>query len=336
MAFNKHATGQPSDPDKLVPCHLIDNLHISTGLRYLKSEIGNEFEGMPRPYRYGQAAFLQGGIGDSNSDTVSEFSDATSDASDATSTLVNNPLEFKDLPAEIRNKIFEKYARDTENLPAGDIEVGRNISGNYIYPQRSVPFNLKVLLVSRAWHHEALPFIIDELATRRFILTDHDGGVLQSRVEQNMLRVFGDAMQTVTLRRGGMINVLSALGGRKLKILDIDCNSHRVYRKVAVRHELDEEDWTKDLVATVLADNCKEFLQIFVDNSQGVQMILAGYAGAVAAYPRVFAPGREWMVRFEVPVMLELAEGDDKEWDWSWKIWVEGGSGRVVEYERSY
>jgi hypothetical protein len=164
--------------------NLVDNLQISAGLRYLKSEVGDEAGGFPVDTRTARIQSLVAiyrarldAVKAGNNTSVITNTQTTSNAA-TTAANTKKPTTLHDLPSEIRNELYKYYAKDTDNLPADDIEIGRTVSGKYVFPKRAVSFNLNILLVSRMLRREAMAFITDELSTRRFLLTNYDGGVL--------------------------------------------------------------------------------------------------------------------------------------------------------------
>lgn len=304
------------------PCIIMAYRMSGTGLRYLEEEMGQG-----ELLRLGRGATPQErfpsrpGHGQNRQPTTTA----------ASAFVPTTFFRFSDLPAELRTKVYTYYAEDEANIPAELIILGHTDNGRYERTSDATSVNLSILQVSRLVREESQAIFHKELAKRPFLMNWHDNTMLQSPVEQAMLRGFGSCLQTIQLARGGILVCLSALAPftSALQTLDVQCASHPRYRQCALNHDFPLE-WDSIDVQEMLDGHALVLLQRLFDVSPMITAMTVDYAGAVATFPNLFVPGRLWRVRFVIRAYLHVEKEDRR---WRLKVAFDAETGVVEEVE---
>jgi hypothetical protein len=289
--------GDTCDNDD-VPISMISNLQLAAGHRYLRSEISEAFSAVSRRQLVNFGKFRLPNIKKQTEDIA-----------------ITKPHFFQKLAGEIRTEIYKAYLGDLNNIPAA-IDMGDTLNWNFIKPVRNSTIDLSILHVSRIIRAEVLQLFKEELATRLFVFRYHDHTMLQSTLEQAMLRRFGNCIERASLTCPSlrcMMPVLQVFGARSLKILTID-------RRMSLRvvHDMDDSEHAED-VAVALEDDLASCVNNIVVSDTQVKALLASYANFAAANPAVFVLGRQWRVKALVGVRLQLDDQRRQE-DFAWEV----------------
>lgn len=320
-------------------------LRVGNSTGYLSSEIGEglRLRGGVEPSRVAMASSIRNfKLNAGSKGALATSKKAIVEENIAQENVVdeNTFFRFGDLVAELRNRVYYFYAEDLDNIPEGPITLGQSVNNVYQRPERPLPFNLNITLVSKLVRNESLPIIGAELATRGFHLTHYDATMLQSPVEQAMLPAFGSYVQDVRLSRGGVLRCLRALTPHapNLKTVDVQLHDHPQYRRIAVNHDFPSDVSAQDVEDQLDFDD-KFLMQKLLDVDDGVKKIRSDYNKAKETHPELFVQGREWKVRFIIRAYLRETkddDDDDEEVDmrWRFKVTFEADSGRVAEVAR--
>ena len=308
---------------------------VGHGIGFLPSEIG-EAQGLARyqaypphsilPFHVTRSPKVNGNNNDNNhekpADTIVEEGTA--------------PFRFGDLVPELRNRVYYFYAADRGNIPSTAIAVGQSTDKVYHRPKRQFPIHLDITRVSKLVRRESLPIIANELASRTFHLTYHDKTMLASPAEQSMLVAFGPSIQKVRLSRDGLLRCLQALPPHapNLKTIDVQLASHPRYRHVAIHHQF-PDDMSEEDVESKLKSDPNSLMQPWLNNNVRVQEIRGEYRSERDTLPEVYVPDRQWKVRFNVRVYMNLEnEERDEGLRWRYNATFEAENGKVVEVVR--